>query len=258
MKDFLKFTIFQSDIRWNNKNQNLNIFSEALHKIPDTDIVIFPELFDTGFVTDVNILKKDENELSKSWLIKTAAMHNFYLGATSLYHENGKYYNRFFVASPHNKLFYYDKKHLFAIAGEADHISSGNKRTVINIDNWKLNLLVCYDLRFPVWARNKNDYDVLIYPANWPISRIAQWRALLIARAIENQAYTVGINRIGSDNHGFVYSGKSLIVNPKGEIIYEAKENKQDMYTATFDYNYLQKLRKNFPVLKDADDFLIT
>lgn len=257
MKDFLKITIFQSDIIWNNRSQNLDVFSTKMNKITDSDIVIFPELFDTGFVTDVNILQKDQTNLTKNWLIKTSAQHNLHIGATSLCYDKGKYYNRFFVASPNKEIFFYDKKHLFAIAGENKHISNGNKRTIVSIDNWRLNLLVCYDLRFPVWARYKNDYDVLIYPANWPVSRIDQWKALLIARAIENQAYTVGINRIGTDNHGFKYPGKSLIISPKGEIMYEAKENEQDIHTAIFDYSYLKKLRKNFPVLKDADNFNI-
>jgi len=258
MKEFLNFTIIQTDVEWNNKLDNLIKYSNILQNIFDTDIVIFPELFDTGFVTDVNILEKTYINFTKKWLINKASEHNFFIGASSLFSENDKFYNRFFVASPQKNLYKYDKKHLFAIAGEAEHISSGNKRTVINIDSWRINLLVCYDLRFPVWSRNKNDYDILVYTANWPVSRIEQWKTLLVARAIENQAYAVGVNRIGTDAHGYKYPGKSLIVSPKGEIIYEAKEFEPDIFTASFDYNYLQKLRGKFPVWKDADNFKIT
>ncbi len=257
MKDFIKISTFQYDIKWNDKISNINLIEDAFGTLPETDFVILPELFDTGFVTDVNILNETENNYTKSWLIETAAKFNFAIGGSSIYNENGKYFNRFFVAKPDNSLDFYDKKHLFAIAGEDKYISTGNFQKIINIDNWRVKLLVCYDLRFPVWARNNNDYDILVYVANWPIGRIEQWKALLIARAIENQAYTIGVNRIGTDAHGFNYPGKSLVVSPKGEVLYEAKENQQHINTITLDYNYLQKLRQKFPVLKDADRFTI-
>lgn len=255
MKEFLKFSIAQTNILWNDKISNLERYKVILDNFNDTDIVIFPELFDTGFVTDVNILNIEQNNLTKNWLLNEAVARGFSIGATSIFNENNKFFNRFFFVNPDGTLDYYDKKHLFSIAGEDEFISYGNKRTIVKKDNWRINLLVCYDLRFPVWARNKNDYHILIYPANWPDSRIEQWKALLVARAIENQAYVVGVNRIGIDFHGFKYPGKSLIISPKGEIIYEAKVNEEDLFTTTFDFNYLTSLRKKFPVLNDADKF---
>lgn len=256
MKELLKITVFQTNIIWNNKVKNLEKYDKKLMSVDDADLVLFPELFDIGFVTDTGILDKNKNEYTKNWLIKNSEKYSFAIGGTTIYKEKNKYFNRFYIAQPNGKIDFYDKKHLFAIAGEVN-ISKGDFRKIINLKGWRINMLICYDLRFPVWARNKKDYDILIYPANWPLSRINQWKILLKARAIENQAYCIGINRIGKDENGFEYPGNSMIINPKGDVIFEAKNNSEDSFTATFDYNYLKKLRKNFPVLNDADNFQI-
>ena len=158
---------------------------------------------------------------------------------------------------------FYNKRHLFKHAGEKNEFSRGDSNKIVSFDTstgsaaqkWKINLQICYDLRFPVWSRNTSDYHILVYVANWPKSRIDQWKALLNARAIENQSYVFGVNRIGTDGNGFNYPGKSLIISPKGEIIYEAKENEEDIYTAELDFDYLMKIRRNFPVLDDRDGF---
>lgn len=257
MKKKLKITLFQTNIDWNNKLKNLFLYEKLLDKITTTDLALFPELFDTGFVTNVDILNKAHNKLSVNWLKQQSNKRKFSIGASSLFYESKRFFNRFMVCKPDENIEFYNKKHLFSISGEDEHISFGNERKIIKLNNWRLNLNICYDLRFPVWTRNKDDYDILIFIANWPTTRIAQWETLLKARAIENQTYVVGVNRIGVDANNYKYCGKSMVVNPKGEIMYQAKKDVQEIATVTLDFDLLQKLRTNFPVHKDADKFFI-
>lgn len=258
MKKNINIGIIQFNISWNDKSSNIGKIQEYISTLSnETDLILLPEMFDTGFVTDVSILNDDQNELTKEWILQTAKKNNTAIGGTIIIKDNGKYFNRFVFALADGTVYEYDKRHLFAISGENKYISNGNKRTIAKIYDWRFNLLICYDLRFPVWARNKQDYDVLLYPANWPISRIEQWKALLIARAIENQAYCIGINRTGIDEHGYQYPGMSLVINPKGEIMHQASD-KDEIFTVELDYEYFHKLRTNFPVIDDADKFEFT
>lgn len=257
MKKNIKISIIQSDIAWNDKKQNLYFFSNLINSIPETDLIILPELFDTAFVTDINILDKSNNEMTLDWMKQIAKNKQTTIAGSTYYKENNLFYNRFFFAKNNSEIDFYDKRHLFSIANENNITTQGKKRKIINLYNFKILPLVCYDLRFPVWSRNKNDYDLLIYVANWPTSRINQWKSLLIARAIENQCYTIGVNRIGKDGNGFEYCGNSLIVSPIGEIIYQAKTNEQDIFTTELDLEYLINIRNKFPVLIDGDNFEI-
>ena len=179
------------------------------------------------------------------------------IGTLFVYQDGGMSLKLDAVPLGNGNISFYDKKHLFRMAGEHEHYSAGNQNVVINYKGWRIRLLVCYDLRFPVWSRNTNNYDLLIYVANWPKSRIFQWNALLTARAIENQAYVVGVNRIGEDGNNFIYSGSSQVINPKGVNLINAAPNQEFAKTIEIDYNLLAQYRENFPVTRDADDFVI-
>ena len=182
--------------------------------------------------------------------------------------EEGQYYNRLIWMQPDGRFGYYDKRHLFAYAEEDKHYSPGSKRLIASVNGWKINLLVCYDLRFPVWSRqspisnsedgdeNGSEYDLLIYVANWPEKRSTAWKSLLQARAIENQSYVIGVNRIGKDGNGIEHSGDSMVVDPLGEILYH-KKDQEDIFTIALEKDQLNKIRSRFPFLRDADDFNI-
>jgi omega-amidase len=174
--------------------------------------------------------------------------------------EDGHFYNRLLWVQPDGKLGYYDKRHRFAFAGEDNEYTAGNKRTIAQVKGWKINLQVCYDLRFPVWARQHittaPEYDVLLYVANWPERRVHAWKTLLTARAIENQCYVVGVNRVGDDGNGIHHNGESMVIDPLGAVLYH-KQEEEDIYTITLELEPLQQVREKFPFWKDADHFKI-
>ncbi len=257
MSNKLKVTIIQYDIEWNNVSANLSILEKMLKKTDNSDLIIFPEVFDTGFVTDINILEKDKRNTAIEWLRRKSTEFSTALAGSSLTLTQAGYKNRFLFSIPDRNIEFYDKRHLFSMAEENKFIQKGFEHKIVDYKNWKINLQICYDLRFPVWSRNTNCYDLMIYVANWPASRIYQWKSLLIARAIENQAFVIGVNRIGKDANGFAYSGKSLIINYKGDIIYEAPENIAVSKTVELELDKLRDVRKKFPVLNDADNFKI-
>ena len=257
MTEKLHISIIQSDIIWLERKKNLKTYSELINKLKKTDIVFLPEMFDTGFYIEPHKLDISDKNMTLEWMKQLSEEKNISIGGSTIINENNKFYNRFLFVKPDNSIDFYDKHHLFKLAGELNEYSGGNTNTIINYDNWKIKIQICYDLRFPVWSRNTEDYHILVYVANWPSSRIKQWKSLLIARAIENQSYTFGINRIGVDGNGFEYSGKSIIIDPKGEIIYEAKKNQEDIYTAILNYENILKIRQKFPVLNDRDNFII-
>lgn len=256
MKKKINIALVQTNTIWNNKYANFEAIEKLINNCYNIDLFLLPEMFDTGFFTDRSLLDISQNNITLEWLKKNAKSKSCAIAGTSIYYENEKFYNRFFFVDNNTDFLYYDKRHLFSISNEDKVVEKGNKRTVVEYLGWRFNLLICYDLRFPVWARYQNDYDVIVYPANWPISRIEQWKALLIARAIENQAYVFGINRTGTDENGFVYNGCSMIVNPKGDVILILDKNEQ-VGVCEIDFDFLQKIRNSFPVLLDADKFNI-
>jgi predicted amidohydrolase len=194
------------------------------------------------------------------WMKKISAEKKIILTGSIIIEENSNYYNRIIWMQPDGQYGMYNKRHCFAFAGEDEHYTAGTKRLIASVNGWKINLLVCYDLRFPVWARQtpggEAEYDVLIYVANWPERRIHAWKTLLQARAIENQCYVVGANRVGDDGNNIHYSGESMIVDPLGEILY-AKKDQEDIFIIKLDKTLLENTRNKFPFLKDADRFLI-
>ena len=233
-----------------------------------TEIVVLPEMFSTGFSMNPEKLAETMNGEAVSWMKRMAKEKNIILTGSLIIEEGGNYFNRLIWMLPNGQSAHYDKRHLFAYGDEHNHYTAGDKRLIASVKGWKINLQVCYDLRFPVWARQAPsqpppkgeekglEYDILIYVANWPERRIAAWKTLLQARAIENQSYVIGVNRVGDDGNDIYHSGDSMVVSPLGDVIY-TKSNGEDIFTISLDKEKLIEVRKQFPFGKDADDFLI-
>ena len=255
----LRITPIQTDIIWENKEVNLNKQQITLQKLKGTtDIVIFPEMFTTGFSMNSRNLAETENGETISRLKYWANTYEFALAGSFICNQNDKFYNRGFFIAPGNQITFYDKRHLFRMAGEDRHFTAGDKRMIVRYKDWNICLQVCYDLRFPVWSRNvDNEYDLLIYVANWPEARKKVWKTLLQARAMENMAYVCGVNRVGIDGKGFVYRGDSMIFSPKGKKLADAGKREEVTRTCTLTRADLEELRGKFPAWKDADMFEI-
>lgn len=256
----MKVTIIQTHLFWEDRKKNLSHFDALLDKLKGpTDLIILPEMFTTGFSMDPAKVAEDHLTVTYKWLQQKAKEKNAVFCGSVAIKDTGKFYNRLHWIEPNGNSSFYDKRHLFRMAKEDEKYTAGNKKIIKQIKEWNIMPLVCYDLRFPVWSRNFKDhqpqYDVLIYVANWPEVRNYPWKQLLIARAIENQCYVIGLNRVGKDVNGFNHSGDSMIVNPRGEIINQPKDNEENIETVTLDKNYLEDFRKLFPVALDADDF---
>jgi predicted amidohydrolase len=225
-----------------------------------THLVVLPEMFTTGFSMKPEQLAENMDGDTLAWMKQTARDNKVILTGSMIAEEEGNYYNRLIWMLPNGQFGTYDKRHLFAFAEEDKHYTSGTKRLIASVNGWKVHLLVCYDLRFPVWARQQFDeqgnyeYDVLVYVANWPEKRSTAWKSLLQARAIENQCYVVGVNRVGKDANDIIYSGDSMVIDPLGEILYQ-KANEEDVATLTLDKDHLDAVRKRFPFWRDADNF---
>ena len=257
--DNLRVSMIQSHIVWDNIDENISHYGGLLsHLEGKTDLVVLPELFTTGMSLSLEGLA-DTNDGRTILAVKNFAKdHNFAITGSFLASDNGKYYNRAFFLTPDGQEYYYDKRHLFRMAGEDRSFSYGTKRLIVDYLGWKICLMVCYDLRFPVWSRNVgNEYDLLIYVANWPEARKSAWKALLKARAIENMCYVCGVNRIGVDSHEFKYHGGSRMYSPKGKKILKAEKNEELILTETLNYEKLQSFRTKFPAWMDADAFEI-
>ena len=271
----LTITIIQTNLFWEDKAANLAMLETKINSIKEkTEIVILPEMFSTGFSMKPEILAETMEGETVNWMKKMAASKKIILTGSVIIKDTGQdtssgqassgepnYYNRLIWMLPNGEYGYYDKRHRFAYAGEDQHFSNGNKRLIASVKGWKINLLVCYDLRFPVWARQQSteepEYDVLVYVANWPQRRNHAWKTLLQARAIENQCYVVGVNRVGDDGNNIHYSGDSMVLDAIGETLY-TKENDEDIFTITLEKEKLQEIRTRFPFWKDADRFEMT
>lgn len=254
----LKVTIIQSNLEWENPEINLKNFSEKIDRIKeDTNLIVLPEMFSTGFSMNPKIFNNNLAETVIAWMKKKSTEKNCVITGSVIFKEGSKYFNRLIWMNPNGNYDFYDKRHLFSFAGENNHYTSGNKNLICNIKKWKIKPLICYDLRFPVWSRNKNSYDILIYVANWPERRIEAWDILLKARAIENQAYVIGLNRIGKDGNGIEHSGNSQIIDPKGKIISQTLPFQENTETVELNYSELIDFRNKFRVSDDADRFLI-
>ena len=257
--DLLRVSMVQSDVIVDNIDDNIGYYGNLLRQLTGkTDLAVLPELFTTGMTHSVEARGESNDGKTITAIKKYAKDYDFAVTGSFLASDNGKYYNRAFFITPDGQEYYYDKRHLFRMAGEDRCFSSGSKRLIVDYLGWKICLMVCYDLRFPVWSRNVgNEYDLLIYVANWPEARKMPWKALLKARAIENLCYVCGVNRIGVDSHGFKYHGGSRIYSPKGERLLKANDHEDMMPTEVLDIKDLQSFRDKFPAWMDADDFEI-
>ena len=270
MNQQLTISTIQTTLHWENKEANRQMLEQKISSIRDkTEIVILPEMFSTGFSMKPAALAETMEGETVQWMKKIASEKKIILTGSIIVEENENYFNRLIWMLPNGKYGYYDKRHRFAFAGEDQYYTAGNKRLIASVKGWKINLQVCYDLRFPVWARQTSlsnslskgeiatpEYDVLIYVANWPERRNTAWKTLLQARAIENQSYVVGVNRVGKDGNDIYHSGDSMIIDPLGEILYQ-KKDEEDIFTISLNKEHLQNVREKFPFWKDADEFQI-
>lgn len=258
MQDLI-ITIVQCKQHWEDKEANFQRITHLLNKeVIHTDLILLPEMFNTGFSMNQS-LAENSNGPSILFLKSMAKKYNCLLGATLIYKDGTNYFNRFVIVSATKIIGQYDKRHLFSLADENKVFKEGTDKSIINIKGWNINLQICYDLRFPVFSRNNlnNPYDLLIYLANWPAKRQVAWDTLLKARAIENQCYTVGVNRVGEDGNNMAYNGGSIFIDPLGAEIERAEEKKERVITQTVSLSSLQKTRKSIPFLKDADEYSI-
>lgn len=263
----LTITTIQANLAWENKKLNLDKFSQKIEDIPDaTEVVLLPEMFSTGFSMNPGDLAESMDGDTVQWMKDIARSKKIVLAGSVIIEEDNQYFNRLICMLPNGQYGWYDKRHLFAYAGEDNYYAQGNKRLIASVKGWKINMQICYDLRFPVWARQQMvsgnsgpiqpEYDILVYVANWPERRNHAWKTLLAARAIENQCYTIGVNRVGEDGNGIVYSGDTTIVSPLGETIYSIA-HAEDIFTITLAKQDLNNVREKFPFWKDADNFRI-
>jgi omega-amidase len=254
----LTITLLQSNLYWENPGANLAMFEEKIWKIKEpTDVIVLPEMFTTGFTMNAPALAEPMNLSAFKWMKQLAAQTGAIITGSVIIKEKEKYFNRLIWMQPDGKFFYYDKRHLFRMAEEHLVYSPGVEKLLVTWKGWNIRPLICYDLRFPVWSRNRNnEYDLLIYVANWPEARRQPWKTLLQARAIENLSYVVGVNRIGKDGKEIPYSGDSGIVSPKGEWLWQ-KEYSEEIFTYTLSKTELDSFRAKFPANLDADDFSI-
>ncbi|MHB1106350.1 MAG: amidohydrolase [Lutibacter sp.] len=254
----LKVVMLQADLVWQNAAQNRKNFSEKISQINEqVDLIILPEMFTTGFSMQPQKIADTMHGETIAWMRKIASEKNAAIAGSAIIFANSKFYNRFLFVHPSGEINFYDKRHLFTLAGEDKVYESGKEKLIINYKGWKICPLVCYDLRFPVWARNAEDYDLLIYVASWPKTRIAAWDTLLKARAIENMCYTIGVNRIGVDANNYDYSGHSAAFDSLGEQVAETQENKEETAVFTLDKDHISEIRNKLGFLNDRDSFEI-
>lgn len=258
IKQDLKIAIIQADLYWEDKAKNLERFSRIINDISgEQDIILLPEMFTTGFTMSPSTLAEPINGDTFKWMRLTASEKGFALGGSYIVQENGGFFNRFVFVLPSGDFFYYDKRHLFRMGKENEIYNKGKRRVVFEYLGWRIMLNICYDLRFPVWSRNRGDYDLLINAANFPAPRRDVWNTLLKARAIENQCYVAAVNRIGKDGMNISYTGDSQLVNPRGQVVASADQNQETIIYGSLNMNELVEFREKFPVLLDVDDFEI-
>ncbi len=240
---------------WEQKAENLDYCNKLIEGMQSTDIIVLPEMFTTGFSMSVKALAEPMNGHTVQWMIANARKTGAAIAGSSIIEDGGNFYNRFLWVTPDENVQWYDKRHLFAIGDEHLNYTAGNQRVTIQWKGWKIRPLICYDLRFPVWSRNHDDYDLLLYVANWPSARHHVWKNLLISRALENQCWCAAVNRIGSDGMNLNYLGDSAIIDARGNARF--LENRECVETFTLSWQELHDFRAKFPILRDRDQFQI-
>lgn len=258
----LKLALVQTTLYWKDKVANFAMLEEKIWDLDqDIDLVVLPEMFSTGFTMDVAEMAEPMNHTACKWMKQMAAQKQMVLTGSVIIQEEGRFYNRMLWVEPSGKIQWYDKRHLFRMADEDASFDMGFNRVVFELNGWKILPQVCYDLRFPVWSRNRvigeeMEYDLCIYVASWPAPRISAWDILLQARAVENLSYSVGVNRIGKDGHGVPFSGHTSAYDFKGnQLVFN--ENEEEILVVELNKQDLSSFRRKFPAWKDADDFQI-
>lgn len=252
----LRVTLVQSMLHWEDAEANRVMFSAKLRDLKGaTDLIVLPEMFTTGFSMRSTELAERMEGPTVAWMKGQAKALDAALFGSVIIAEDGKCFNRGLFVKPDGQVVVYDKRHLFRFANETDHYSAGKERVVVEWRGWRVLLQVCFDLRFPVFARNRGEYDAILYVANWPEVRRYPWSQLLLARAIENQVYVAGVNRVGMDGKGIHYSGDSVVVDPRGVVIGNVAPSQEGCTTVALDWNALEDFRAKFPVAREADDF---
>jgi predicted amidohydrolase len=258
MQNQLNVIGIQADLVWESPKQNLTFFENKIKSLPkDTDLIVLPEMFTTGFTMHPEKVAESMDGTSIKWMQKMASENQTAIMGSLVIKAHANFYNRLVFVHPSGQIETYDKRHSFTLAGEDKVYTSGSKRLIVDYKGWKICPLICYDLRFPVWARNTHNYDLLIYMANWPVTRIKAWETLLKARAIENMSFVIGVNRTGKDANTYEYSGNSLLLNYLGEELDSLAKNEVGYISAKIDKNHLFKTREKLGFLNDKDVFII-
>ena len=252
----MKVTLLQTDIAWGKPEANLRRAGELIKAHPGSDLYVLPEMFTTGFATTPDAKIDEDPDRTVEWMRSVAGKHGCAIAGSVAQRDSDRCVNRFHFVTPDGKDVVYDKRHLFTYGGEKERFSGGSERVVTEFRGWRFLLLVCYDLRFPVWLRNRDDYDAILLVANWPVVRQDAWETLVKARAIENQCFVAGVNRVGADPV-CEYIGGSTLYNPYGEQLARCDDGLQSAATGVLDMGMLEDYRSKFPVLEDADDFIL-
>jgi len=258
MNEKLHIAFIQANLHWEDSEANKKLFSEEINKVSEeVELIILPEMFTTGFSMNAAALAEETEAETLTWMREVAKTKSSAITGSVIITENGNYYNRLFFVFPDGSYKLYDKRHTFTLAKEDKTYTAGTQRLIVDYKGWKICPLVCYDLRFPVWARNTVDYDLLIYVANWPEKRVNAWDALLKARAIENMSYCIGLNRTGEDGDGYIYNGHSAAYDPLGIELTEPNRSDEFITEFSIEKDSLNKVRNKLKFLQDRDDFTL-
>jgi omega-amidase len=264
-KPSLRVTLVQTAVFWEAKAENLAHLETLLNEVVDTDLIVLPEMFSTGFSMRPEALAETMEGEAVRWMQSMARNKRSTIVGSLIIEEQGSYYNRLVWMRPDASFAYYDKRHLFSFAQEDAHYAAGKQRLIVDLHGWKVCPLVCYDLRFPVWTRNQafdgseteSVFDLQLFVANWPEARRIPWNTLLEARAHENQCFVIGVNRVGEDGNGISHAGDSVVFSPKGEKLTSIQAFKEDVYTLDLHYDDLASFRSKFTAWKDKDRFTL-
>lgn len=258
MSEKLNVAILQVNLKWEDARENRSLFTREINALEgDIDLIILPEMFTTGFSMNARLLAEEIDGPTLHWMQEMARQAQAAITGSVIIKDKDNFYNRLFFVFPDGSYKKYDKRHTFTLAGEDKTYAAGTERLIVEYEGWKICPLICYDLRFPVWARNTVDYDLLIYVANWPKKRIAAWDALLKARAIENMSYCIGVNRVGIDGDGYEYNGHSGVYDMLGENLLEPEPEVPFARIISLDMQQLKKVREQLKFLQDRDDFTL-
>jgi len=253
----LNALLVQAQLNWKDPAMNRRHLQSMISgERGNFDLVVLPETFTTGFLGDTDLPDEDMTGPTVRWMQELAQQFDCAITGSAVITEGGNRFNRLVFVTPEGVLGFYDKRHLFAFGGENRRYTAGTERVILNFRQWRINLQICYDLRFPAWCRNRNDYDLMLLVANWPSKRVRHWSALLEARAIENQSWVIGVNRVGEDGNGLSYPGSSVVHDPAGLCVADLEQT-ENARVVEMDLSTVQKVRSEFPFQADADNFTI-